>query len=232
MSTHSKHIVHNTRERITSTDFTDMQALVDAGITDTAVALGGKGLNVALGGKGLSGVLDGFVVRAEQPGVNSVIKIGPGVAYKVVTPDNPATDSRYQRLETWADLSQDLQPFRAASPRWVCISIRPNIQTVTALVDGVPQRIKVSVKAITLELAYADLEINGHRETWPIRGAGFKDWLVHKYYLETGGAPNSEAFQTARGAIQAKARYDAPQMEVHMRVAGQVLHRHRFGGLL
>ncbi len=35
---------------------------------------------------------------------------------------------------------------------------------------------------------YADLEIGGHRETWPIRSVGFKDWLVHKYYCETVSA--------------------------------------------
>ena len=63
---------------------------------------------------------------------------------------------------------------------------------------------------------YADLEINGHRETWPIRSTGFRDWLVHKYYLETGGAPNSEAFKSARGAIQARARFDGPEMTVNV----------------
>ena len=68
--------------------------------------------------------------------------------------------------------------------------------------------------------AYADLKINGHRETWPIRGAGFKDWLIRKYYGETGRAPNSEAFQSARGAIQAMARFDGPEMQVHLRVGG------------
>ena len=67
---------------------------------------------------------------------------------------------------------------------------------------------------------YADLEINGHRETWPIRSTGFKDWLVHQYYCETGGAPNNEAFNSARGAIQARARFDGPQMDVNIRVAG------------
>ncbi len=55
---------------------------------------------------------------------------------------------------------------------------------------------------------YADLEIGRHRETWPIRSMGFKDWLVHKYYCETGRAPSNEAFQSARGAIQARARFD------------------------
>jgi hypothetical protein len=37
---------------------------------------------------------------------------------------------------------------------------------------------------------FADLDINGHRETWPIRSSGFKDWLTRRYYEETGGAPS------------------------------------------
>jgi hypothetical protein len=27
------------------------------------------------------------------------------------------------------------------------------------------------------DVAYADIEINGHRETWPVRRRGFKQWL-------------------------------------------------------
>jgi large subunit ribosomal protein L28 len=37
-------------------------------------------------------------------------------------------------------------------------TFRPNIQTVTALVDGVPQRIKVSVKAIRSGLVVKPLK--------------------------------------------------------------------------
>ena len=67
---------------------------------------------------------------------------------------------------------------------------------------------------------YADLDINGHRETWSIRSSGFKDWLMRRYYEETGGAPNSEAMQSARGVIQARARFDAPERVVYVRVGG------------
>lgn len=67
---------------------------------------------------------------------------------------------------------------------------------------------------------YVDLEINGHRETWPIRSKGFKRWLARRFYEATDGAPNSEALQSALNVIEAKAHFDAPQMEVHIRVAG------------
>jgi hypothetical protein len=68
---------------------------------------------------------------------------------------------------------------------------------------------------------FADLVINGHRETWPIRSSGFKDWLMRRYYEATGGAPNSEAVQSARGVIQARARFGAPERVVYLRVGGQ-----------
>jgi hypothetical protein len=44
--------------------------------------------------------------------------------------------------------------------------------------------------------------------------------LTRRYYEETGGAPNSEAMQSARGVIQARARFDAPERVVYVRVGG------------
>jgi hypothetical protein len=67
---------------------------------------------------------------------------------------------------------------------------------------------------------YADFEVNGHRETWRIKSEGFKRWLVQNYYKETGGAPNSEAIQSARNVLEAKANIDGPQREVFVRVGG------------
>src|ERR1035437_3687067 len=68
--------------------------------------------------------------------------------------------------------------------------------------------------------AYADFEINGHRETWPVRGKGFKRWLTRRYYEETGSAPNSESLNAALNVIESKAHYNAPEREVFTRVAG------------
>ena len=68
--------------------------------------------------------------------------------------------------------------------------------------------------------SYADLEINGHRESWPIRSKGFKRWLARQFFEATGGAPNSDALQSAFNVIEAKAHFDAPERAVHIRVAG------------
>ena len=68
---------------------------------------------------------------------------------------------------------------------------------------------------------YADLEIDGHRETWPIRSKGFRRWLARAFFKATDGAANSEALQSALNVIEAKAHYDAPERVVYIRVGGK-----------
>jgi hypothetical protein len=65
---------------------------------------------------------------------------------------------------------------------------------------------------------FADLDINGHRETWPIRAKGFRRWLARSFFEATQGAPSSEALQSALNVIEAKAHFDAPERMVHIRV--------------
>ena len=67
---------------------------------------------------------------------------------------------------------------------------------------------------------FADLDINGHRETWPIRAKGFRRWLARCFFEATQGAPSSEALRSALNVIEAKAHFDAPERVVHIRVAG------------
>jgi hypothetical protein len=45
--------------------------------------------------------------------------------------------------------------------------------------------------------AFADLDVNGHRETWPVRSSGFKLWLARRYWEETARAVSSEARNAA-----------------------------------
>jgi hypothetical protein len=67
---------------------------------------------------------------------------------------------------------------------------------------------------------YADLDIKGHRETWLIRGKGFRRWLARRFFEATDGAPSSEALQSALNVIEAKAHFDSPERIVHIRVGG------------
>jgi hypothetical protein len=68
------------------------------------------------------------------------------------------------------------------------------------------------------EIAYADIEVGSHRETWPVQSKGFRRWLKRRYFEECGGAPNGEAVASAIGVIEAKAQHDTPVREVFVRV--------------
>jgi hypothetical protein len=58
---------------------------------------------------------------------------------------------------------------------------------------------------------FADIDINGHRETWAVRAKGFRRWLARSFFEATQGAPSSEALQSALNVIEAKAHFDAPE---------------------
>ena len=73
--------------------------------------------------------------------------------------------------------------------------------------------------------AYAAMEINGHREIRAVRSNAFKQWLAHEFFQETGGGAGSEAFSTALTAIEARARYEGDEIDVHLRVADTGSHQ-------
>jgi 5S rRNA maturation endonuclease (ribonuclease M5) len=66
---------------------------------------------------------------------------------------------------------------------------------------------------------FATIEVDGHRETWPIRAKGFRSWLLRRYFQATGKAPGAQAMQDALGVLEAKAHFDGPEHEVYVRVA-------------
>jgi phage/plasmid primase-like uncharacterized protein len=70
------------------------------------------------------------------------------------------------------------------------------------------------------QVGYADIIVNGQRETWPINSTGFKLWLMHQYWAKTQRTASSEAVRQALEMIEAKARFDAgvPVREVFVRV--------------
>jgi Bifunctional DNA primase/polymerase, N-terminal/Primase C terminal 2 (PriCT-2) len=66
---------------------------------------------------------------------------------------------------------------------------------------------------------YADLIVNGHRETHPVRSQSYKQWLVREFYQSSGKAPSSEALSTALNLIEAQALFEGARREVNLRVA-------------
>ena len=66
---------------------------------------------------------------------------------------------------------------------------------------------------------FADIPVDGHRETWPVRSKGFRRWLTQRFFEATSGAPNAQAMQDTLGLIEARAHFDAPEREVSVRIA-------------
>jgi hypothetical protein len=68
-------------------------------------------------------------------------------------------------------------------------------------------------------VAYADIEIDQHRETWPIRGNQFRAWLRRRHYERTGEAMGLATIRSILDLLEARAQFDAPERAVHVRVA-------------
>jgi hypothetical protein len=68
---------------------------------------------------------------------------------------------------------------------------------------------------------FADLIIDGHRETWPLRSKRFQGWLRQQYYERTWDAPSPAALNAALNVLEARAQFDGPQLKVSVRLAEQ-----------
>ena len=106
------------------------------------------------------------------------------------------------------------------------------LEQVMAESDDAPKARDPSPAEILAELAneatlfhhkdgksYADVMVNGHRETWPVFSRGFRRWLAREYFNAIGGAASSEATQSALNLIDARAQIEGPELEVAVRVA-------------
>ena len=67
--------------------------------------------------------------------------------------------------------------------------------------------------------AFADLMIDGHRETWPVRSIRMRSWLRRMYYEATGAAAGAGAINSALDLLEARAQFEAPRRAIHLRVA-------------
>src|SRR5258705_6025794 len=72
--------------------------------------------------------------------------------------------------------------------------------------------------------AYADLLVDGHRETWPIRSKRFRGWLRRRYYQATGDAASAAEIRSALDLLEARAQFDGPERGVQIRIAEHAGH--------
>jgi hypothetical protein len=68
--------------------------------------------------------------------------------------------------------------------------------------------------------AYADVTVDGHRETHRVGGTSFRQWILREYFRATQSAPGSEALLSAISTIAARAVFDGGERTVHVRVGG------------
>src|SRR5246127_857363 len=72
--------------------------------------------------------------------------------------------------------------------------------------------------------AFADIVVDGHRETWPIRSKRFRSWLRRRDYKATGGAASAAEIRSALDLLEARAQFDGPERAVHIRIAEHAGH--------
>ena len=66
--------------------------------------------------------------------------------------------------------------------------------------------------------SYADLQINGHRETWPIKSKSFKEWLARSYFDDTGDTASPQTLQSVMDSLEARAEYEGATRKVFARI--------------
>jgi hypothetical protein len=66
---------------------------------------------------------------------------------------------------------------------------------------------------------FADVQIDGHRETHRVRSQAFRQYLRHLYFKKTRSGVNADAMQVAVETIAAKAMFEGEKREVYIRVA-------------
>jgi hypothetical protein len=67
--------------------------------------------------------------------------------------------------------------------------------------------------------AYATIEVDGHKETWPLKVKGFRRWLARLFYQAADKSPGAQAVQDALGVLEGKALFDGPELPVYTRLA-------------
>lgn len=68
--------------------------------------------------------------------------------------------------------------------------------------------------------AYATFFVQGVRQTAHLSSTTFRRWLDYQFYREEQRPPSSQARQDARDILAARALFEGPEREVHLRVAG------------
>lgn len=67
--------------------------------------------------------------------------------------------------------------------------------------------------------SYATIQVNSHRENWALQSKEFRELLEHQYYKMTGTMPSSKTITNDLRILEGKARFEGPELPVHLRIA-------------
>ena len=66
---------------------------------------------------------------------------------------------------------------------------------------------------------YARIRAGDHYELWPTKSTAFKEFLGHQFYKAEGKAASTATLTDALNVVNARARFDGPEVELHNRAA-------------
>jgi hypothetical protein len=61
--------------------------------------------------------------------------------------------------------------------------------------------------------------VKGHRETWPLKSRGSREYLAYQFHSETDGVPGGQALQDALSVLHGRALYGGVEKKTHVRIA-------------
>ncbi len=66
--------------------------------------------------------------------------------------------------------------------------------------------------------AYVDIHVDGHRETWPVRSPGFRNYVRRQIFKQKGTSPGDGRLKQIVANVEAEAQFGGRQQDVHLRV--------------
>lgn len=179
--------------------------------------------HVALNGRRVYVVFDSDLMRkpeveAALSRLEALLKSRGAKVFLVYLPD--AEDGRKQGVDDFlvsGHTVEDLIALSKPGPRKPSVTNEQKKPTQSELLIGYAEEAELFHDATGD--GYATVEVDGHWETWALRGERFRRYLVRRYYRDTGKAPSSQALAEAKDTIAAMAAFDGPEEGVSVRVA-------------
>ncbi|MBW4460674.1 MAG: hypothetical protein KME47_10615 [Nodosilinea sp. WJT8-NPBG4] len=213
--------------------------LLKMGIASTT-AIGGAGKWKHYGYPNYCQDLAGAVVvlcpDRDNPGVKHCLEIEqdfPEAQWLYAFPDSPLWDNlptnRGLDIVDWIAAEQvgGNQILGAVGPKRSQVRPQPSDAT-----EAQPKKKNISQRLLELaspyhyfhtpdQRAYVDVEVNGVRQTFPVRHKTFKLWLSRNLFRQDGKTAGSETLNQALTVLESRACFDEEEREVYLRLAEQ-----------